>query len=120
MKRNARASLTWGQGLKRTALVHVATVVSAPIPNARVSTAVSVKPGDMRSWRTAYRKSWPNTLRLTFFRQLLELVLRHDLAAEQVPLALGVLGKTRIVRHHADGRAFAVQVGKKMHDGFAI
>src|SRR6476646_7749773 len=104
MKRNARASRTCGQGLKRTALVHVATVVSAPMPNASVSTAVSVKPGDMRSWRTAYRKSWPNTLRLHFFRELLELVFRDDLAVEEVHFTLGVLGEARIVRHHADRR----------------
>ena len=42
--------------------------------------------------------------------QLLQLFFRHHLAVEQMHFALRVLGEARIVRHHADGGAFAVQV----------
>jgi hypothetical protein len=59
-------------------------------------------------------------LGLHFFSELLQLVLRDDLAVEQVHLALGVLGETRIVRHHANRRAFAVQVCEQMHHGLAV
>ena len=35
-------------------------------------------------------------------------------------IALGVAGKARIVGHHADGRAFAVQVLQQLHHRFAV
>ena len=47
-------------------------------------------------------------LRLHFSQQLLQLFFRHDFAVEQMHFALRVLGKARVVRHHADRRAVAV------------
>ena len=52
--------------------------------------------------------------------ELLQLFFRDDLAVEQVDFALGVLGEARIVGHHADGRAFAMQVLQQFHHRFAV
>ena len=35
-------------------------------------------------------------------------------------LPVSVPGKAGIMRHHADGRAFAMQFAQQFHDGFAI
>ena len=40
-----------GSGFKRTALTTLKMAVFAPIPSASVSTATSVKPGCLISWR---------------------------------------------------------------------
>ena len=47
-------------------------------------------------------------LRFHFLGQLLQLIFRDDLPIEQVHFALRMLGKTRIVRHHANRRSFTV------------
>ena len=52
--------------------------------------------------------------------QLLQFFFGDNFAVEEMDFALGVLGKARVVRHHADGRAFAVQIAQKLHDGFAV
>ena len=41
-------------------------------------------------------------------------------AVEQRDGAVGELGVARIVRHHADGGAAAVQFAQQVHDGFAV
>ena len=41
-------------------------------------------------------------------------------AIEEVNLALGVGGKAIIVRDHADGGAFGVQLCEELHDGFTV
>ncbi len=43
----------YGSGRNNTALITLKIAVFAPMPSARVSTAMNVKPGDLRSWRKA-------------------------------------------------------------------
>ena len=43
-----------------------------------------------------------------------------DLAVEQVNIAVGMAGKAGVVRHHADGCAFAMQVLQQLHHRFAV
>ena len=59
-------------------------------------------------------------LGLDFGEKLVELAFADDLAVEQVNFALGVGGEARIVRHHADGRAFAMQLLQQLHHGLAV
>src|SRR6186713_430995 len=47
-------------------------------------------------------------------------VLFNDTAVEQVDAAIGVRRVARIVRHHADGGAAAMQLAEEIHDGFAV
>src|SRR5204863_10052921 len=47
-----------GKGRKRTALTTLNMAVLAPMPSARVSTAIAVKPGFFSSWRKAKRRSF--------------------------------------------------------------
>ena len=47
-------------------------------------------------------------------------IVLHYSTVEQVNRAIGVLGKTRVMRHHADGRAGGVQFLEQIHDRFAI
>ena len=44
----------------------------------------------------------------------------HDAAVEQVNRAIGDAGVARIVRHHSDRRAFAMQLPQQVHHGFAV
>ena len=60
------------------------------------------------------------SLRLHFFGELPELVLGNHFSVKQVHFTLRMFGEARIVGHHADGRAFAVEVGEQVHDGFAV
>src|ERR1700733_2559837 len=46
-----------GSGRSRTASTTEKTAVTPPMATASVSTAVNVKPGDLRSWRRAKRTS---------------------------------------------------------------
>src|SRR6266849_6652312 len=46
-----------GKGARSTALIQVKMVALAPIPSARVTTTVRVKPGRFSSVRTLYRRS---------------------------------------------------------------
>ena len=57
---------------------------------------------------------------LRFLHQPAEFFFRYDFAVEEVNLALCVRGKTRVVSHHADGRALAVQLLQQLHHRFAI
>jgi hypothetical protein len=43
----------YGSGRRSTALITLKIAVFAPMPNASVRTAMSVNPGDLRSWRRA-------------------------------------------------------------------
>ena len=52
--------------------------------------------------------------------KLLQLFFGHNFAVEEMDFALSMFGKPRIVRHHADGRAVAMQVLQKLHDGFTV
>src|SRR5262245_19201797 len=49
-------------GFRRTAFITLNTATFAPIPRARVITAAKVNPGDLNSWRSAYRSSCMNGL----------------------------------------------------------
>ncbi len=51
---------------------------------------------------------------------MLQLALRDHLAVEQMDLPVRMRGEARIVCHHADRCAFAVQVRKQSHHGFAV
>jgi hypothetical protein len=44
----------------------------------------------------------------------------HDPPVEQMNLAIGVSGKPRIVGHHADGGALAVQLAEQVHHGLPV
>src|SRR5579862_131896 len=44
----------------------------------------------------------------------------NDAAVEQMNCAIGNAGVARIVRHHADRRAFAMQLPQQVHHGFAV
>jgi hypothetical protein len=44
----------------------------------------------------------------------------HHFAVKEMDGPLRMFGKTRIVRHHADGRAFAMQALQQLHYRFAI
>src|SRR5262245_44936923 len=46
--------------------------------------------------------------------------LVDDAAVEELDLAVRVVGITRVVRDHADGRAFAVQLTQQVHDRLAV
>jgi len=65
----------------------------------------------------AGRRMW-GVLRVS--KKLLQLAFGDHLAVEEMNLPLGMSGEARIVRHHADRRAFTVQVRKQGHDGLAI
>src|SRR5215831_15250953 len=51
------SGLATGRFLSRIAFMSVKTAALAPIPKAKVSTAVLVNPGVLRNWRNAKRKS---------------------------------------------------------------
>jgi len=57
---------------------------------------------------------------LRFCFELLQLVFRNDFSVEQMHFALGMAGKARIVRDHADRRSLAMQIGEQMHHRFAV
>src|SRR4051794_9318953 len=61
----------------------------------------------------------PLTL-VSLLHQFLELFFGDDLAVEKVNLPLRMCRKPRIVRHHADGGALAVQLLQQFHHGFAV
>lgn len=46
--------------------------------------------------------------------------LFHNLAVKEMDGALSMLGKARIVRHHADGCTFTMQALQQFHHGFAV
>ena len=93
-------------GFSSTALVTLKTAMLAPIPSASVSTAVIVKAGLLRNCRREYRNVCARYfISVRLLHQLLQLFFGNDLAVEEVNLALCMRGESRIVRHHADGRA---------------
>src|SRR5438874_8883908 len=47
-------------------------------------------------------------------------VLLDDAAVEEMDGAVGVARVARVVRDHADRRAFTVQLAEQLHDGFAV
>src|SRR5258708_21271772 len=53
-------------------------------------------------------------------RVLLGFRLLNHLAVKEMDSALGMLGKARVVRDHADGRAFTMQLLQQFHHGLAI
>ena len=52
--------------------------------------------------------------------RFLQAVFLDDAAVEEVDGAIGVARVARVVRDHADRRAFAVQLAEQLHDGFAV
>src|SRR4029434_8404520 len=65
--RTSCSGFSKGSGLRRTASKTVKMAVLAPIPSARVRTAIRVNPGDFLSSRRAKRKSV--SIRSMFVRQ---------------------------------------------------
>jgi hypothetical protein len=60
-------------------------------------------------------------LRLLHFESVIcEFAFGDDLSIEEMDVSVGVTGEARVVRHHADGCAFTMQVLEKLHNGFAI
>src|SRR5436190_9196183 len=53
-----RSASRYGSFSRNTALTTVKIAVFAPMPSARVRTATKVKPGELRSWRIAQRRSF--------------------------------------------------------------
>src|SRR6185437_8507630 len=63
--------------------------------------------------------SWQ--LKLSCFQNLFQcLAFGNHFSIEEVNLALSVTCEARIVRHHTDGCAVAVQVLEQFHHGFAV
>ena len=44
----------------------------------------------------------------------------HDTTVKKIDDAIGVSGESRIVRDHADGGAFLVQIAQQVHHGLAV
>src|SRR5688572_14786080 len=57
---------------------------------------------------------------LELFLVPLAAIFLDDAAVEEMDAAIGVARVTRIVRDHADRRAFAVQLAQQLHDRFAV
>jgi hypothetical protein len=62
----------------------------------------------------------PGTSLLHFESVIRKFAFGDDLSIEEMDVSVGVTGKARVVRHHADGCAFTMQVFEQLHDGFAI
>jgi hypothetical protein len=90
-------------------LTAVNVVVEAPMPKAKASTATALNAGVFTSIRAAYLKS-PSMFAATDGKDSLgsDPILDYP-AVEQMHRAIGVLGKTRVVRDHANGGAAGVQ-----------
>src|ERR1043166_3940772 len=72
------------------------------------------------SWELSASVSDVETALLELAFALLAAVLFDDAAVEQVDAAIRVAGVARIVRDHADGRPFAVQLAQQLHHRFAV
>src|SRR4051794_22562222 len=118
----------YGIGRRRSALIVENIVVDAPMPRATARTAIAVNPGVFTSIRTAYLRSRNIRPRvcvymaeiLTNHRSLGCHPIFHDATVEEMNRAIGVLGKTSIVRDHADRRAAIVQFLEQRHDRFTV
>ena len=52
--------------------------------------------------------------------QLVKLIFGDDFTVEQMNFPLGLFYESRVVRHHADGGAFAVQILQQLHHCLAV
>jgi hypothetical protein len=62
----------------------------------------------------------PGLRSLHFESVIREFAFGDDLSIEEMDVSVGVTGEARVVRHHADGCAFTMQVLEELHNGFAI
>jgi hypothetical protein len=62
----------------------------------------------------------PRLCLLHFESVICKFAFGDDLSIEEMDVSVGVTGEARVVRHHADGCAFTMQVLEKLHNGFAI
>src|SRR5471030_3101647 len=126
-----------GSGFNKTPSTMLKIAVLAPMPRANTITISALKPGDLTRSRSAWRRSvnmnrkqgqgqGSGTLSPDP-RSLCPLLLGHshfglffdDASVEDVNAAVGVTGVARVVRHHADRGAGAVQLAEEVHDRFA-
>src|ERR1700687_1638904 len=104
-----------GNGRRSTPYTTVKIAVLAPMPRASVKTATAVNPGIFASIRKAYRMSCQSVpiLRLPALRSDVRFLrFLNDAAVEQMNGALREIRVLLVVRHHANGRAVAVQVAQ--------
>ena len=81
-----------------------------PMPNAKVTIASEVNPGDLQSCRTANRKSFIWVVTSGYRFHLGSESVLYDLAVKQMHCAFSVAGETFVVRNHADRCATDVQL----------
>src|SRR5215203_1735240 len=137
-----RSSSGNGNGLRSSALIALKMAVLAPMPRARVMTAIRVNPGRLIRFRIAYRMSF-RSASIVFFLYAGTRVTSTNLAFVQLtgywgattglnlltvndpavfkshnPIAVG--GVCFGVRHLHDGRSFIVQAFEHFHDLFAL
>src|SRR5579863_7354223 len=101
-------------------LMRLKMVVFAPMPMASVATATAVNPGAFSRDRTAKRMSpsmRADSCQVGCRLHCFHLLFDHA-AVEKMNAAVGEAGVARIVRHHHDGRAVAMQFAHQVHDGF--
>src|SRR3954447_13327067 len=114
-------SLSWscmyGIGRRSRALIAENIVVDPPMPRATARMAIAVNPGVFTSIRQAYLRS--RNIRPRVCVYMAEILTNHcslgrhpifdNPAVEEMDCAIGMLGKTGVVRDHADRRAAIVQ-----------
>src|SRR5438445_524111 len=83
------------------------------VPPSLTSLIPSMTRNPEQRWRL------PDSGRLAL-HEFLQLFFGHDFAVEQVDFALRVLNEPWVVSDHADGCAFAMEILKQLHDGFAV
>src|SRR5437762_3941333 len=96
-------------GRNTTPLTSAKIAELTPMPSAKVIIARAVNPGDLRSCRSANRKSFMFVSLCCQSRSGCQPIL-HDLAVKQMNGALSVSDDSLVVRHHAHRCASAVQL----------
>src|SRR5688572_12250590 len=101
--------------------------MTAPRPRPSTPEASAVNPGARLRPETADFSSsmkpfmWgPSGLRRAALRQVDHVRLVDDTAVEELDLAVRIVGVARIVGHHADRRALAVQLAQEVHHRLAV
>src|SRR5262245_28394972 len=101
--------------------------ITAPRPRPSTPAASAVKAGARLSPETAAFSSSMNAcigcssgLGRAALGKVDQRALVDDAAVEELDLAVRVVGIARVVRDHADGRAFAVQLAQEVHDRLAV
>src|SRR5262245_17027712 len=115
-----------GKGRSSMALTRLKSAVFAPRATPSVTTAATVSAGLRRSDRAACPRSWSRPSMTPPRRSGRYAagagfdVLVDDAAVEQMDGAVGMAGEARVVRHHADRGAVAVEVPQQLHHRVAV